>query len=58
MATKKVRIRNVSPRGDLDVPLLGQTVKAGQVISVPVPAANRLLEQPGNFKLAAGQESE
>lgn len=46
-----MRIKNVSPLGDLHVPgLLGvQVVKAGQVIDVPDQFAVSLLEQPTNW---------
>lgn len=38
-------IRNVSPTGDLDVPLLRQVVKAGESVTVSVEHAERLLPQ-------------
>ena len=43
-------IRNVSPLGDLDVPLLGRIVTAGEEIDVPKAAAELLLAQPDNFQ--------
>lgn len=52
---KSVEIRNISPLGDLEVPLLGQVVKHGQTVAVPAAAAERLLAQTGNFQPAAGQ---
>ncbi|MCB2413651.1 hypothetical protein LGT39_12430 [Demequina sp. TTPB684] len=40
-----VNIRNVSPVGDLDVPLLGRLVKRGEVVEVSLEHAQRLLRQ-------------
>lgn len=48
------KIRNVSPYGDLDVPLLGVVVKAGETIDVSDDAAERLLDQADNWQLAGG----
>lgn len=45
-----MKIRNVSPRGGLDVPLLGRTVDAGEVVDVTAAQAELLLEQPDNFQ--------
>ena len=49
-----IKIKNISPLGDLDVPLLGQIVKAGQTITVPAAAADRLLAQTRNFEKVGG----
>lgn len=38
-------IRNVSPVGDLDVPLLRRTVRAGEAVEVSEDRAARLLAQ-------------
>ncbi len=46
-------IRNVSPRGDLDVPLLGRIVAAGEVVDVDPAHAEILLEQVDNWQPAA-----
>ena len=43
------KIRNVSPRGDLDVPLLGRVVEAGQTVDVTDEQAARLLPQVDNW---------
>ena len=43
-------IRNVSPLGDLDVPLLGRILAAGEEVDVPKAAAVRLLDQPDKFQ--------
>lgn len=45
-----MKIRNVSPRGALDVPLLGRTVEAGDAVEVTAAQAAILLEQPDNFQ--------
>jgi hypothetical protein len=48
-----VKIKNVSPLGDLDVPLLGnRIVKAGEEVDVPDEKAKRLLLQPDNWRAA------
>ncbi|WP_461634498.1 hypothetical protein [Glutamicibacter soli] len=51
---QQIKIRNISPLGDLDVPLLGQIVKAGQTITVPKAAADKLLAQKRNFEQVGG----
>lgn len=48
------KIRNVSPYGDLDVPLLGVVVEAGGVVDVTDEVADRLLAQADNWQLAGG----
>lgn len=45
-------LRNVSPRGDLDIPLVRRVVAAGEVFDVNADQARRLLEQTGNFEPA------
>jgi len=39
------KLRNVSPMGDLEVPLLGRVVKAGEVFEVPADVAELLSAQ-------------
>lgn len=48
------KIRNVSPYGDLDVPLLGVIVLAGETVDVTDENAAVLLEQVENWTLAGG----
>lgn len=48
------KIRNVSPYGDLDVPLLGVVVPAGGVVDVTDENALILLDQPENWVPAGG----
>lgn len=57
-AAKKVKVRNVSPRGDLDVPLLGVVVEAGGVVDVTVEQADLLLAQPANWAPVTGGKGE
>jgi len=56
------KIKNVSPIGDLDVPALGLTIKAGETVDVADEFAASLLEQPTNWapadKAAASITSE
>lgn len=45
-------IRNVSPRGDLDVPLLRRVVLAGEAVDVTPEQAQALLPQEDNWQPA------
>ena len=45
-------IRNVSPRGDLEVPLLRCVVLAGEVVDVTAEQADLLLPQVDNWQPA------
>lgn len=40
-----LKIKNMSPLGDLDVPLLGRVVKSGEVVEVSPEHAQQLLRQ-------------
>lgn len=42
-------IKNISPLGDLDVPLLDRVVEAGEEVDVSAEDAKLLLAQPDNF---------
>ena len=44
------QIRNISPIGDLDVPLLGRVVHAGEAVDVTDEQAALLLAQPMNYE--------
>lgn len=44
------KIKNVSPFGDLEVPLLGRVFEAGSIIEVTDEQAEILLMQEDNFK--------
>lgn len=43
-------LKNISPLGDLDFPLLGRDVKAGEEFDVDDDIAAELLKQDGNFE--------
>ena len=45
-------IRNINPLGDIDVPLLGRTVAANEVVEVTDEQAEKLLMQTGNYESA------
>lgn len=47
-----MKIRNISPRGGLDVPLLGATVEVGEAVDVTPEQARALLAQHDNFAAA------
>lgn len=44
------KIKNVSPFGDLDVPLLGRVVASGETVEVTDEQAELLLQQPDNYR--------
>ncbi len=46
-----VKLRNVSPLGDLELPTLRLVVKAGETFEVDKDTADLLLEQTGNYTL-------
>lgn len=43
-------LKNVSPYGDLEIPLLRRVVKAGEVFEVTDEQAERLAGQDENYK--------
>ena len=43
------KVKNISPLGDVDVPALGLSVKAGATIDVADDVAASLLEQTTNW---------
>ena len=47
-----MKIRNVSPLGELDVPLLRRVVPAGEAVTVTDEQAARLLPQTGAWQPA------
>ena len=53
-----VKIVNVSPLGDLDVPALRRIVKAGEVVEVDDALGANLLEQPINWAPAPAKGKE
>lgn len=50
-----MKVKNVSPLGDLAVPALGLSVLAGDVIDVSEADGASLLEQPENWAPADGK---
>jgi hypothetical protein len=46
-----VKIQNVSPLGDLEVPILRRIVKAGEVVDVPDGVGEQLVLQAGTWAL-------
>jgi hypothetical protein len=44
------KVKNISPFGDLDVPLLGQIFPAGAILDLPDEQAEVLLRQTDNFQ--------
>jgi hypothetical protein len=44
-----MRLRNISPLGDLTIPALGLTVAADETFDVDIDLAQQLLEQDSNF---------
>lgn len=49
--------RNVSPQGDLDVPVLGVSVKFGDSVDVPDELVAGFGEQPDVWALVKKEES-
>lgn len=47
-----IKIKNTSPIGDLDVPLLGRVVAVGEVVEVTIDQAQRLMRQSDVWQLA------
>jgi len=43
------KIKNVSPFGDLVIPVTGQTIAFGEVVDVPQDVYDSLIEQPLNW---------
>lgn len=46
MATATIRFKNVSPQGDLELPLLGRVIAAGEEFAVTTAQADLLATQP------------
>lgn len=46
-----MKFRNVSSLGDLELPLLGRVVKAGEVFEVPASVGELLAVQPDVFQV-------
>lgn len=48
-----MRLKNISPLGHLDLPLIGRVLEPGEVFEVPDDIGAALLDQPGNFAAVA-----
>ena len=46
------KLKNISPLGDLDVPLLRTVIEAGETVTVTEDQARVLLLQPDNYEPA------
>ena len=51
-----MKLKNVSPLGDLDVPVLRRVVKAGEVFDVPESVGASLAAQPDVFQVVTEKE--
>lgn len=45
-----MKLRNTNPLGAVDLPLIGQTLQAGEEFDVPDKVGKALLEQTGNYE--------
>lgn len=52
-----MQIKNVSPRGDLEVPLLGRVIKAGEVVTVTAEQGAALTAQPDNWQAVKAKDT-
>ena len=57
-ATDTVALKNTSPLGDVDVPSLGLSLKAGEVFEVDGLTANVLLAQCENYQTSSKSPTE
>lgn len=53
-----MRLRNISPLGQIDLPLIGRALEPGEVFEVDDAAGARLLEQPDNYEPAVEPNEE
>lgn len=51
-----MKFRNVSSLGDLEVPVLGRVVRAGEVFEVPASIGESLKEQPDVFQVVKSEK--
>ena len=47
-----MRLRNTNPLGEVDLPLIGRSLAAGEEFDVDDETGTALLEQVGNYELA------
>lgn len=51
-----MKLRNTNPLGDVDFPLLGRVLEAGEVFEVDDNTGKALLEQVGNYQAVTTKE--
>lgn len=47
-----MKLRNINPLGEVDVPVVGRVLAAGEEFDVPDEIGAALLEQVGNYERA------
>ena len=52
-----MKLRNVSPLGALDFPLIGRVLEPGEVFEVDDETGKALLDQAGNFEAAPKEKT-
>lgn len=52
-----VKLRNTSPLGAVDLPLIGRTLAAGEEFDVPDKQGAALLEQTGNYAAVKAEKA-
>lgn len=57
MATATIRFKNVSPQGDLELPLLGRVIAAGEEFAVTPAQADLLAAQPDLWQPATSKDT-
>ena len=43
-------LKNINPLGDVDLPIIGRVLAAGEEFDVPADVAKQLLAQTGNYE--------
>lgn len=51
------RIKNISPQGDLDLPLVGRVIAAGEEFNVTAAQAELLTAQPDVWQIVSKKEN-
>lgn len=52
-----MRLRNINPLGDVDLPLIGRSLAAGEEFDVPDEHGAALLEQASNYEQVTDEPS-
>lgn len=50
------QLRNINPLGEVEIPLLGRAVGAGEVFDVSDEQAAALLDQPSNYEAVEAEK--